>query len=99
MPSGPDVHEIEGVVQRIHLSGLGPNSGELTVAIAPPGKQPMNVYAGIMDDRHSMDPIEHGVFAGYVSIASLAHETGATVRCTYLKRHKERINGLTISSP
>jgi hypothetical protein len=46
-----------------------------------------------------MDAIEHGDFAGYVSMACFAHEVGATVRCTYLKKDKERINGLSVQLP
>jgi hypothetical protein len=54
MPLGSDVvHEIEGLVTAIQLSGFGPNSGELTITITPTGKQPMNVYAGIMDERRA----------------------------------------------
>jgi hypothetical protein len=61
------------------------------------GNGTQNVYAGVMDSQRSPDAIEHGAFAGYMSIATLAYATKATVRCSYLVRDKkERINGLSI---
>jgi hypothetical protein len=85
--------KIKGKIKSIGLSGFGPKSGELTLVIGPPG-QGQNVYAGILDQNHHPDGIEHGVFAGFVSIATLAFSTGATVECTYLEKDKARITGL-----
>ena len=64
--------------------------------IGPPGKG-QNVYAGILDQNHHPDGIEHGVFAGFVAIATLAFSTRASVECTYLEKDKARITGLLIA--
>jgi hypothetical protein len=88
--------KITGKVMSIGLSGLGPNSGELTLVIGLPGKGE-NFYAGILDNDHHPDGVEHGVFAGFVSIATLAFSARATVECTYFMKDKARISGLLIT--
>jgi hypothetical protein len=85
---------IKGKITSINVSGFGPNSGELTIHIGPHGQ---NVYAGILDQNHHQDGIEHGVFAGFVAIATLALGTRATIECTYLEKDKPRITSLLIS--
>jgi hypothetical protein len=84
---------IKGKIKSIGLSGFGPDSGESTLVIGPPGKG-QNFYAGILDQNHQPQGIEHGVFAGFVTIATVAFSTRATVECTYLERDKARITGL-----
>jgi hypothetical protein len=94
-PSAPQT--ITGKIKRIGLSGRGPNSGELTLAIGPPRTKSENYYAGIIDQCGHPDGIEHGVFAGFVNIATLAYSTRATVECTYVVTDKARITGLVIA--
>lgn len=67
--SSPEPKKITGKIKSIGLSGFGPNSGELTLVIGPKNQ---NVYAGILDQNHHPEGIEHSVFAGFVSIATLA---------------------------
>ena len=64
-----DPQTIRGKIKSIGLSGFGPNSGELTLLIGPPGDKGENYYAGIIDQGGASDSIEHGVFAGFISIA------------------------------
>ena len=64
--------------------------------IGPPGKGE-NLYAGIIDETHHPDGIEHGVFAGFVAIATLAFSMRASVECTYVEKDKARITGLLIA--
>ena len=87
---------IRGKIKSIGLSGFGPNSGELTLLIGPPGNKAENYFAGIMDRGGESDSIEHGVFAGFVSIATMAYSMRATVECTYVQKDKARITGLLI---
>ena len=61
----------------------------------PPGKGE-NLYAGIIDETHHPDGIEHGVFAGFVAIATLT-SMRASVECTYVEKNKDRITGLLIA--
>jgi hypothetical protein len=57
--SSTEPKKIKGKVKSIGLSGFGPNSGELTLVIGPPGKE-QNVYAGILDQDHHADGNKHG---------------------------------------
>ena len=97
MNSSSTPQKIHGKIKSIGLSGFGPNSGELTLVIGPPGAPGQNFYAGIIDQNHHSDGIEHGVFAGFVSIATLAFSTRASIECTYLEKDKARITGLAIA--
>lgn len=92
-----DPQTIQGKIKSIGLSGFGPNSGELTLVIGPPGAKGENYYAGIIDDGGASDGIEHGLFAGFVSIATSAYYMRATVECTYVQKDKPRITGLLIA--
>ena len=94
MDNTPDPKKVRGKIKSIGLSGFGPNSGELTLRIGPPGADGENYYAGIIDQGGASDSTEHGVFAAYVSIATLAYSMRATVECTYLEKDKARITGL-----
>ncbi len=96
MKKSPAPQTVKGKIKRINLSGFGPNSGELTLTIGPPGND-QNVYAGILDQNHHPNGMEHGVFAGFVSIATLAFSMRATVECTYLEMDKPRITALLIA--
>ena len=96
MKQTPTPKKVTGKIKSIGLSGFGPNSGELTLVIGSPGKGE-NYYAGIIDRGGSADGIEHGVFAGYVSIATLAYAARANVECTYVEADKARITGLIIA--
>ncbi|MFM9847980.1 MAG: hypothetical protein ACKVP3_12570 [Hyphomicrobiaceae bacterium] len=97
MNGTPDPKKVTGKIKSIGLSGFGPNSGELTLVIGTPSKG-QNFYAGIIDDKKkARDGIEHGVFAGFVSIATLAYAMRANVECTYVETDKARITGLIIS--
>lgn len=96
MNNSPTPKETTGRIKSIGLSGRGPNSGELTLVIGSAGKGE-NLYAGIIDDKNHRNGIEHGVFAGFVSIATLAYSTKSPVKCTYLELDKPRITGLVIA--
>ncbi len=96
-PNDPVV--IEGTVQGLQLTGIGPNSGELTLTLNTPSVPggTTQVFAGIMDSNHAAESgIEHGVFASYVTLASVANTTQRRIRCSYLVRDKNRINSLTL---
>ena len=96
MNGNSEPKKVTGKIKSIGLSGRGPNSGELTLVIGPPGKGE-NYYAGIIDKDKSPEGIEHGVFAGFVSIATLAYAARANVECTYVESDKARITGLIIA--
>ena len=97
MGDKPDIATVVvGSVASIQLSGFGPNSGELTLTLKA-GNETVQVFAGIIDAGRHPNGIEHGVFAGYISIASLAMTANRQVRCSYLERDKLRINGLAFA--
>lgn len=70
---------------------IGPNSGELTLFFGAPGDKGENCYAGIIDQGGASDGIEHGVFAGFVNIATMAYSMRATVECTFVQKDKPGI--------
>ncbi len=88
--------EVTGAVQRIDATGIGPNSGELTVVIKPDNGPVVEVFAGIMPDDPDDDAVLDGVYASYVMLASTALATGRQVRCRYRQADKPRITGLTL---
>lgn len=88
---------VEGMVTQFGLSGLGPNSGEFTLGVMSDGEKFAQVFGGIMDfGRTAKDGLEHGVFAAFVSIASIAYSTKTRVRCTYRSKDKNRVTGLEL---
>jgi hypothetical protein len=95
------VVEVVGTVQRIDVSGIGPNSGEITLVILPDNTtEIVEVFGGILPPE-SGDPagLENGVFASYVQMAGLAYITGRKIWCSYLTNFdKPRINGLSLKN-
>jgi hypothetical protein len=87
--------EVTGAVQRIDATGIGPNSGELTVVIKPDGGPVVEVFAAIMPDQPSVNVVLGGVYASYVAIASAALTTGRQVLCRYVAADKPRITQLS----
>lgn len=97
MPMNPnDPIDVLGTVTRVDISGFGPNSGELTVVIQPSTGGVVEVFAAIMTDKRELPEIEHGVFAAYAHMASLAYTTGKTLACSYLQKDKARINWMSL---
>ena len=72
---------VEGTVAGLQLTGIGPNSGELTLTFnTPSGPQPTDqAFAGITDSNHGESGIEHGVFAAYVSIVAIPLQRGQSI--------------------
>jgi hypothetical protein len=97
MNGGPVLIEVKGAVQRLDSSGIGANSGEITLVIKPDAGPIVEVFAAILGSTNP-DPkgIEQGVYASYVNIALAAMTTGRQLSCIYQKLDKYRINGLTI---
>ena len=94
--NGTPQTEVTGAVQRIDATGIGPNSGELTLVIKPDDGAVVEVFAGIMPEKPSVNGVLDGVYASYVTIASTALATGRQVRCRYLQADKPRITGLSL---
>jgi hypothetical protein len=84
MADAPTEVTVEGIVAGLQLTGIGPNSGELTLTLnTPSGPKPTDqVFAGIMDSNHGESGIEHGVFAAYITVASTAFAGNLPLRCT-----------------
>jgi hypothetical protein len=94
MNGGPVPVTVSGDVQRLDCTGIGPNSGEITIVLLPEGGgKIVEVFAGI---NPSSNGNEQGVYASYVSIALSAMATGRKLACTYQVRDKARITGMTI---
>jgi hypothetical protein len=93
-------YPVSGRVVGIDLSGIGPNSGEVTLVIKPDGEAICEVFAGIMPeppaprDEYGIEP---GVFAAYVSMAVMAYATKTNVTCEYLRVDKNRMFKLATS--
>ncbi len=89
--------EVTGTVQGFGASGIGPNSGELTVVIQQPTGDIVEVFAGILGASNpGANGIEQGVYATYASIVLAALASGRKLSCSYLLLDKPRINGMTI---
>jgi hypothetical protein len=88
---------VKGAVQRLDASGIGPNSGEITVVIKPDTGPIVEVFAGILGSSSpSANGIEQGVYASYVNVVLAALTSGRQLSATYLSLDKNRITGLTI---
>ena len=87
---------VEGTVQGIQLSGIGLNSGEMTLTLDTPGYGggTTQVFIGILDDGHGPDGTMDGVYAAFVTLATTAFAHKLRVRCSYLQRSKFRMNSL-----
>lgn len=97
MNGGPVQKEVVGTVARIDSSGIGLNSGEMTLVIAPEGGGGVVlVFAGIMDDNHGPHGIEHGVYASYFSMAIAAMTTGRKLTVSYIVADKPRVYGMSL---
>jgi hypothetical protein len=92
----PKQSEVTGAVQRIDATGIGPNSGELTVVIKPDDGQVVEVFAAIMPDKPDANALLGGVYASYVTIAVAALTTGRQVLCRYVQADKPRITQLSL---
>jgi hypothetical protein len=89
--------EVKGAVQRLDATGIGPNSGEITVVIKPDAGPIVEVFAGILGSTlPSPNGIEQGVYASYVNVALAAMTSGRQLSCSYVSLDKNRITGLTI---
>ena len=97
MNDGLGAIEVEGAVRRLDATGIGPNSGEVTLVIKPDAGPIVEVFAGILGSQHpSANGIEQGVYASYVNLALAAMTSGRQLSCRYVKLDKNRITGLTI---
>lgn len=86
---------ITGVVQRIDTTGIGPNSGEVTLVIKPDDGPVVLVFAGILGSNPSPHGVEQGVYASYVNVALAAMSSGRGLSVTYMPLDKNRITGLS----
>jgi hypothetical protein len=94
---GPIQKEIVGTVVRIDNSGIGPNSGEITLVIVPENSAAVvEVFAGIMDSGQSQHGIENGVYAAFLNMALAALTTGRKLRVSYIEADKPRFYSMTI---
>lgn len=105
MNGGPVREEVVGTVIRIDSSGIGPNSGEITLVILPENStKVVEVFAGIIPDPdrdpdpHHNHPylLENGVYAAHMNVALAALTTGRKLRVGYIVADKPRFHGLTI---
>ena len=86
---------VEGKLTQLQLSGLGPNSGEITLGVTADDGTFTQMFGGIMDgDRKAPYGLEHGVFAGFVTMATTAFVSGVRVRATHRMADKPRLTGL-----
>jgi len=92
----PTLKKVRGKVKSINLSGFDPNSGELTLVIGAPGAAGENYYTSIIGQARHAGTIEHGVFAGYVTLAAIALSDREWIECTYVEGEKPRIAALRI---
>jgi len=93
----PAAQLVVGAVAGVDLTGIGPNSGEITLIIQPDNSpNVVEVFAAIMDSSHSTYSLETGVYASYVSMALAAMSTGRKLQVSYLALDKLRINGMSI---
>jgi hypothetical protein len=80
-----------------NATGIGANSGEVTLVIKPDAGSIVEVFAGILGSQHpNPNGIEQGVYASYVNVALAAVSSGRQLSCRFLKLDKNRITGLTI---
>ena len=98
MNGGPVPVTVSGDVQRLDCTGIGPNSGEITIVLLPEvGGKIVEVFAGI---NPSSNGNEQGVYAStYRRIAQSVRLQAASWRCTdsQVGRDKVRQNiGVTI---
>lgn len=98
MNGGPVQQAVTGAVIRFDCSGIGPNSGELTLVVQQANGEIVEVFAGIMDSNRSPDAVENGVYSSYANMALAALTTGRKLQIKYLSHDKPRINGMTILS-
>ena len=97
MNGGPIQKEVVGTVVRVDNSGIGPNSGEITLVMVPENSTAVvEVFAGIMDSNHGVHGLENGVYAAFMSMALAALTTGRKLRVSYIEADKPRFYGMTI---
>jgi hypothetical protein len=96
--NGVPVQEVVGKITTIQATGLGRNSGEITIAIQPSGAALVEVFVGVMPDSNPNDPTGTlpGPYASYVTIAVAAMTSGQQVRCRYQQADKNRVSGLQL---
>ena len=88
-----------GTVQKLALSGIGPNSGEITLAIMTPEGEVVEAFGGVMSDAGHQDrALESGVFAGYLTLALGALNSGRPLTITYQTLDIPRISGMSIDA-
>jgi len=88
----PTLKKVRGKVKSINLSGFDP----LTLVIGAPGAAGENYYTSIIGQARHAGTIEHGVFAGYVTLAAIALSDREWIECTYVEGEKPRIAALRI---
>ena len=96
MNGGPVPQTVTGIVTHIDCSGIGPNSGEITLVIQPASGGVVEVFAGIISNPGTATGIEDGVYSSYMSMALSAMTSGRNLKVSYLVYDKPRINGMTI---
>lgn len=88
---------MSGLVANVELSGRGPNSGLLLVHLQPDVGAPLLLYASHISDQRLDDEVETGVFAGFVSMATLALTSGRTLWCSYRPGPEARVEWMSFS--
>ena len=97
MNGPPAPISITGNVIGLDASGIGPNSGEITLIIQTDAGPVVEVFAGILGSSNpSANGIEQGVYASYVTVALAAMTSGRKLSCSYLPLDKYRINVMSI---
>ena len=96
MNGGPAQQSAIGHVTRVDCSGIGPNSGEITIVLRAENGEQAEVFAGIMSNPQHPTGIENGVYAAYKSMALAAMTSGRLLKVNFLQFDKPRINGMTI---
>jgi hypothetical protein len=94
---------IIGKVARLGASGLGPDSGGLTIVIRTDDGEPVEVIANVMaptgfDGPEAQDHLVEGpIFASYVAIALAALNADRNLICNFTRMDgHNRIDGLIL---
>ena len=89
--------EVTGTVELVTSSGLGPNSGEITLVLRPEnGLIQLVVFGAIIDATNHPNGLEHGVYASFVTMAIAALTSGKKLKVAYQPLDKFRIHGMTM---
>ena len=86
---------VVGKVTYLGCSGIGPNSGEITLVIQASNGQTAEVFVGIPFGPGGYG-VESAVFSAYMSMALAALSGGHEVEVNFLQADKARINGMVL---